>query len=117
MVIHSERVAVPMETRSALRGAGVMPVFKTRGTLFLVIVGLLVCCVVMQMVGIRASLWDSGHIADNSVESSILAASALVTFAGGGNIFSVVKFGNMYCPISRHQRVFVTSIFHPPDFS
>lgn len=62
-----------------MRGCELMPQFNMKGMLFSLIVGLLVCCVVMQMVGIRASLGDSSHIADNSVESSILAASALVT--------------------------------------
>jgi len=87
-----------------------------KGMLFSIIIGLLVCCVVMQMVGIRASLWDSSHIADNSVESSILAASALVTVTGGVYIFSIVKFGNVLRSTSTRQVVLV-SIFHPPDFS
>jgi len=91
-----------------------MPVFKTRGTLFLAIIGLLVCCVVMQMVGIRASLWDSSHIEDNSVELSIIDASALVAYAEDVAILSVVKFGSVLRPTSRHQ-VFVSAIYHPPD--
>ena len=93
-----------------------MVLFHMKGMLFSIIIGLLVCCVVMQMVGIRASLWDSSHIADNSVESSILAASALVTVTGGVYIFSIVKFGNVFRSTSARQ-VFLVSIFHPPDFS
>ena len=93
-----------------------MSLFKVKGILFGVIIGLLVCCVVMQMVGIRASLWDSNHIADNSVESSILAASALVAVTDGVNIFSVVK-GESVCCSPSMQRLFLTSIFHPPDFA
>jgi hypothetical protein len=93
-----------------------MPVFKTRGTLFLAIIGLLVCCVVMQMVGIRASLWNSNHIEDNSVESSIIGASALVAYAEDVTILSVVKFGRVLRPTSRCQ-VFLSAIFHPPDLS
>jgi hypothetical protein len=93
-----------------------MVLFHMKGMLFSIIIGLLVCCVVMQMVGIRASLWDSSHIADNSVESSILAASALVTVTGGVYIFSIVKFGNVFRSTSTRQ-VFLVSIFHPPDFS
>lgn len=92
-----------------------MPRFRN-GILFGIIVGLLVCCVVMQMVGIRASLWDSSHIADNSVETSILAASALVAVIGGVNIFFVMKVGNgLRSTVG--QQVFLVSIFHPPDFS
>jgi hypothetical protein len=106
-----------METRSALGGRrGIVPVFKTRGTLFLAIIGLLVCCVVMQMVGIRASLWDSRHIEDNSVESSIIGVSALVADAENGTILSVVKFGSVLRPTFRRQ-VFLSVIFHPPNFS
>lgn len=93
-----------------------MLLFHMKGMLFSIIIGLLVCCVVMQMVGNRASLWDSSHIADNSVESSILAASALVTVTGGVYIFSIVKFGNVLRSTSTRQVVLV-SIFHPPDFS
>lgn len=93
-----------------------MPVFKTKGTLFLLIVGLLACCVVMQMVGIQASLWDSTHIEDNSVESSISGASALVADTEDVNILSTVTFGNG--PHSTFTRqVFLTSFFHPPDLS
>lgn len=92
-----------------------MPLFKTKGTVF-IIIGLLVCCVVMQMVGIQASLWDSSHIADNSVELSILSASALVTDVVGVTIFSGAEWGNVCCAPSI-QRVFLASIFHPPDFS
>lgn len=91
-----------------------MVLFHTKGMLFSIIIGLLACCVVMQMVGIRASRWDSSHIADNSVESSILAASALVTFTGGVYIFSIGKFGNVLHSTSTRQ-VFLTSIFHLPD--
>lgn len=93
-----------------------MPVFKTRGTLFLVIIGLLVCCVVMQMVGIRASLWDSSHIEDDSVESSIIGASALVADAENGTILSVVKFGSVLSLTSKRQ-MFLSAIFHPPNLS
>jgi hypothetical protein len=92
-----------------------MPQFKTKGALFIIIVGLLVCCVVMQMVGIRASLWNSTHIEDNSVDSSILSASALATSPGALTIFCVGQRGSGCWSIST-QRVFVTSIFHPPDF-
>jgi hypothetical protein len=93
-----------------------MPVFKTKGTLFLLIVGLLGCCVVMQMVGIEASLWDATHIEDNSVESSISDASALVADRVNVNIPSVVTFGNGLHSTPTRQ-VFLTSIFHPPDLS
>ncbi len=93
-----------------------MPQVKTNGVPLILIVGLLVCCVVMQMVGIRASLWDSSHIADNSVDSSIVGASALVTLTDGLTIFSVVQWESVCWSLST-QRVFLTSIFHPPDFS
>lgn len=93
-----------------------MPAFKTKGTLFLLIVGLLGCCVVMQMVGIEASLWDSTHIEDNSVESSISDAGGLVADTVNINILSVVTFGAG--PHSTPTRqMFLTSIFHPPDLS
>lgn len=82
-----------METRSALESGGIVPV-----------------------VGIRASLWDSSHIEDNSVESSIIGASALVGQAEDATIFSVVKFGSVLRPTSRRQ-VFFSAIFHPPDLS
>lgn len=90
--------------------------FKTKGRLFLVIIGLLACCVIMQMVGIRASLWDSNHIEDNSVESSIIGASALVAHAEGVTILSVSRFGGGFRPSSRLE-VFLSAIFHPPDLS
>lgn len=93
-----------------------MPVVKTRGTLFLAIIGLLVCCVVMQMIGIQASLWDSSHIEDNSAASSIIGASALVAYAEDVTILSVVKFGSVLRPTSRCQ-MFLSAIFHPPDLS
>jgi hypothetical protein len=93
-----------------------MPQFKIKRIPFIVIVGLVVCCVVMQMVGIQASLWDSSHIADNSVGSSILGANALVTDSEDINILSVIECKNYFCPTSA-QRVFLVSIFHPPDFS
>lgn len=93
-----------------------MPQFKIKGISFIVIVGLIVCCVVMQMVGIQASLWDLNHIEDNSVESSILGAGALVPASGDISLPSVIKFRNDFCPASA-QPVFLVSIFHPPDFS
>lgn len=93
-----------------------MPQFKIKGISFIVIVGLIVCCVVMQMVGIQASLWDLNHIEDNSVESSILGASALVPASGGISLPSVIKLRNDFSPTPA-QRVFLVSIFHPPDFS
>lgn len=93
-----------------------MPQFKIKGISFIVIVGLIVCCVVMQMVGIQASLWDSNYIEDSSVESSILGASVLVPASEGISLPSVIKLRNDFCPIPA-QRVFLVSIFHPPDFS
>lgn len=93
-----------------------MSQFKIKGISFIVIVGLIVCCVVMQMVGIQASLWDLNHIEDNSVESSILGAGALVPASGGISLPSVIKLRNDFCPTFA-QRVFLVSIFHPPDFS
>jgi hypothetical protein len=90
--------------------------FHIKGIPSILIVGLVVCCVVLQMVGIQASLWDSSHIEDNSVESSILGASALVTASENINIFSGIECRIYFCPISA-QRAFLVSIFHPPDFS
>jgi predicted neutral ceramidase superfamily lipid hydrolase len=104
-----------MET-TPMWGREPMPQLKMKGISLIIIVGLLVCCVIMQMVGVRASLWDSSHIADNSVYSSILSASALVTSTGHHTIFSVVQWESGRWSIAP-QRVFVTSIFHPPDFS
>jgi hypothetical protein len=78
------------------------------------IVGLLVCCVVMQIVGIRASLWDSSHIADNSVGSSVNSASALVAEGGDVGISSTVQFGPMFFPILYH-RMFEYFFDHPPN--
>jgi hypothetical protein len=93
-----------------------MPQFKIKRISFIVIVGSVVFCVVMQMVGIQASLWDPSHIEDNSVESSILGASALVTASGDINILSGIECRNYSYSISA-QRVFLVSVFHPPNFS
>lgn len=93
-----------------------MPQLEIKRMLFIGIVGLIVYCVVMQMVGVEASLWDSSHIEDTSVELSILGASGLVADTVDIAIFPVVGEGdNRY--LSATQSVFVVSIFRPPDFS
>lgn len=89
--------------------------FKTTGILFIVI-SVLVCCTLMQMVGINHSLWNPTHVEDDSLESSITSASTLITDGLGPPILTTAKFKTTF-PSIPYRHPFATSIDRPPIFS
>ena len=91
------------------------PPFKTTGILF-VVIGVLVCCILMQMVGINHSLWNPTHVEDDFLESSITSASTLIADGLGTPILTTAKFEATF-PSIPYQHPFATSIDRPPIFS
>ena len=91
------------------------PPFKTTGILFIAI-GVLVCCISMQMVRINHSLWNPTHVEDDFLKSSINSANTLIADGLGLPILSTVIFETAFHSVP-YQQPFTTSIYRPPNFS
>jgi len=91
------------------------PPFKNADILFIAI-GVLVCCISMQMVGINHSLWNPTHVEDDFLESSIDSASTLITDGLGTPILTTAKFETTFRSIP-YQQLLAPSIYRPPIFS
>ena len=89
-----------------------MPLSKITWILF-IFVGILVCCVVMQMVGVNHSLWDPFHLETDLLDSSIVSAVAIVAVCSYIYLYYTVILGRPPDPLT-HQRILAVSLDRPP---